>query len=958
MSEPQLNQQQKKAVTHGSGPLLIVAGAGTGKTTVITERIKHLILKENILPENILALTFTEKASSEMQQRIDVALPLGYADMWIHTFHAFCDRILRAESLHIGLTSNYKMMTEAESLLFLRNHLFDLKLSYFRPLGNPDKFLQGLLQHFSRLKDEDISPETYHTFAQKLDTNQEQNPEEKEMTTELASAYQTYEALKVKEGVMDFGDLISNTIHLFRTRKSILQKYQKQFKFILIDEFQDTNYAQNQLALLLAGDKQNITVVGDDDQAIYRWRGASLSNMMQFKSHFPKTTVVSLTQNYRSNQAILDGAYRLIQHNNPDRLEVQEKIDKHLVALEDEKLNEKRIFFLDSKKENIEAETIVEKIKELHKEGYAYKDFAILVRANDHAQPFLRILQRQDIPHQFLGPGKLFHQEEIKDFIAYLKVLYSPEDIQSLYRVLAMSVFTVPAKDISTLLTFSKKQNKHLFEIFADTNSLSLSDEGRVGIEKIHSLFTKHMDMIPKHTAGNILYDFLEHSGLMQKYLTIQTQDDDIKAQNISKFFEKLKQFEFNNENASVYTVVDWIDLSMQLGESPQSAEVDWSDVDAVNLLTVHASKGLEFPIVFIVSAVSQRFPSRERHEQIPIPESLIKEILPIGDYHMQEERRLFYVALTRAKEYVFLSAAQFYGESKRARKISPFIYECLGEEPQQKISDKHAEPTNLKTLYPADAIRNSLPAAKPDITYLSYSQIQTFDVCPLHYKLKYLLHIPTLPSAALSFGTSVHSVLKEFYTRALQGEKVSTKDIPEILESVWISEGYTSEGHVRAAFTGAQTLLENYISKYFSPKQLPIALEYPFQFSIGKLKIGGRMDRVDKLPDGSIEIIDYKTGKPSKKSQAIKGNLQLAIYAMAAKCIPTIGDKLPPITVSLQYVETGEKISTQLTKEDLEKASEKILQKAKEIEESNFSCSKTMLCEDCEYAMLCQAHI
>src|ERR1035437_8576619 len=263
-----LDENQLKAIKHGDGPLLIIAGAGTGKTTVVTQRIKHLVLKRKIPASQILALTFTEKAAFEMQERVDVLLPYGYVNLWINTFHSFCDRVLRDEAHSIGLDPNYKLISESESILFLRQNIFDLNLKIFKPLGNPTKFLDALLVHFSRLKDEDITPIEYINFASKL-----KSADEKKQYLELANAYKTYESLKVKASLMDFSDLISNTLLLFRTRKNILKKYQNQFKFVLVDEFQDTNYAQNELAILLAGENKNINVVADDDQSIYRFRG-------------------------------------------------------------------------------------------------------------------------------------------------------------------------------------------------------------------------------------------------------------------------------------------------------------------------------------------------------------------------------------------------------------------------------------------------------------------------------------------------------------------------------------------------------------------------------------------------------------------------------------------------------------------------------------------------------------
>ena len=387
-----LNERQKLAVEHKKGALLIIAGAGTGKTTVITERIKYLVLKKKINPSEILALTFTEKAAFEMEERVDQAMPYGYTQMWISTFHSFCDRILRSESIHIGLNPAYKLMTQAESILFLRENLFELKLNYFRPLGNPNKFLEAMLQHFSRLKDEDISPDEYIKFVK---TNKEIKKDKDEYSKylELSLAYKTYEDLKKKEGVMDFSDLISNTLNLFRTRENILKQYQDMFQYVLVDEFQDTNYAQNELAILLAGKRQNINVVGDDDQSIYRFRGSSISNILQFTKRFPKTKIITLTKNFRSTKEILDKSYTLIQNNNPDRLEVRQKINKKLISARNiEGIKTELIY---KQRSEDEAWEVVEKIKQIYANGkkYEYKDFAILVRANDHADAFTRTLQ-------------------------------------------------------------------------------------------------------------------------------------------------------------------------------------------------------------------------------------------------------------------------------------------------------------------------------------------------------------------------------------------------------------------------------------------------------------------------------------------------------------------------------------------------------------------------------------
>jgi DNA helicase-2/ATP-dependent DNA helicase PcrA len=384
-----LNDEQQKAIKYRDGPLLIIAGAGTGKTTVVTERIKYLILGKKAKANEILALTFTEKAAREMEERVDIAMPYGYTQMWISTFHSFCDRILRREALHIGLDPKYKLMTEADTVQLIRNNLFAFDLNYFRPLGNPNKFVEGMLQHFSRLQDEDCSPNDYANWVKvqsaKYKVHSKEQKQELDKWKELAKAYKTYDELKVKEGLMDFGDLIVKTLELFRKRKNILLEYQKQFKYVLVDEFQDTNYAQNELAILLAGNNKNITVCGDDDQSIYRFRGAAVSNIIQFRKNFPKCKIVVLTKNYRSTQEILDRSYDLIQHNNPDRLEVVEDINKKLIS---EKIDPpslklrkgETINFIHADRVENEGEEVAKVINKLvQEENYNFKDFAILV---------------------------------------------------------------------------------------------------------------------------------------------------------------------------------------------------------------------------------------------------------------------------------------------------------------------------------------------------------------------------------------------------------------------------------------------------------------------------------------------------------------------------------------------------------------------------------------------------
>src|SRR3990167_1072080 len=328
-----LNKEQKEAVVYEKGPLVIVAGAGTGKTTVITQRIAYLIDKGLAKPEEILAVTFTDKAAGELEERVDRLLPLGYVDLWVSTFHAFCERILRDHALDIGLPADFKVLNPTSGWLLIRQNLDKFDLDYYKPLGNPTKFIQALIAHFSHCKDQGIYPDDYLEYAEKLKTRDDA-PEtsEVERIKEVASTYHVYQRLLLENSFLDFGDLINYCLKLFKKRPLILKKYREKFKYILVDEFQDTNWSQYELIKLLAEPKNNLTVCADDDQAIYRWRGASFSNIIQFKKDFPDAEQISLIQNYRSTQDILDLSYKFIKANDPDRLECVNKISKKLEA--------------------------------------------------------------------------------------------------------------------------------------------------------------------------------------------------------------------------------------------------------------------------------------------------------------------------------------------------------------------------------------------------------------------------------------------------------------------------------------------------------------------------------------------------------------------------------------------------------------------------------------------------
>ncbi len=968
-----MNEEQQTAITYNDGPLLIIAGAGTGKTHCLVEKVKYLIKNNLAKPEQILALTFTEKAAAEMEERIDTAMPYGYFQMLTSTFHSFADQLLKEEAQHIGLNSGYRLMTEAETVIFLRQNLFLFDLKYFRPLGNPHRFLTAMRQHFSRLRDEDISPEQYLAWTAKL--------KDKEHYPELAEAYKTYQTLKIKEGLMDFSDLVYYLLKLFRDRPKILEKYRRQFTHVLVDEFQDTNIAQYSLIKLLCPPPANphLTVVGDDSQAIYKFRGASVSNILDFMKDYPQAKQVTLLKNYRSNQAVLDAAYRLIKHNDPDTLEVRLGISKKLVAQKPDGKDSVRFYWTQQAEEEADcvADTIQKMYGAVSGRSLQYSDFAILTRANNHSDAFIRALARQGIPYQFLGPGMLFKQPEIKDLIAYLKVLNNIEDSVSLYRVLLMDIFRPDTKDINLLMIFSRKVNQPLFtaieiylsfidrKLFREDWEIYrkylpfLKKETKDTLIVVFKMIKHHLDLTKKETAGQILFYFLEDTKYLNRLTNYETAADEKIALNISKFFNKLKAYESDHEDASVSAIIDYIEMSMELGESPITAKEDIGNLNAVNILTVHSAKGLEFPVVFLTNLTRGRFPTYARSEPIPIPTELIKEILPEGNYHEEEERRLFYVGLTRAKDYAYLSASRFYGEGKREQKISPFVVETIGENEIKKVQSVKKEEKAQLSIF--DFKKPPTPPIFPNsptipLTNFSYTQLETYERCPLQYRYQYILKIPTAPAAALSFGETIHKTLQQFYQEFIKDKNYEGKNIFTIYKKLWIPVGYASAAHETRMKKEGEKILKRYLSAFHNPQLQILGLEKLFKIKIANdVYITGKIDRIDKLDNNAIEIIDYKTGKKPEQKELEK-SVQLSIYALAAINDGLYRKKIGDVRLTFYFLNDMEKVSLTRTMADLETVKTNIKETADKIRQSDFAPKVGPWCDFCAFRMLCEA--
>jgi len=969
------NEAQLAAITHETGPQLIVAGAGTGKTKVITSRMAWLIESQQIAANQILALTFTEKAASEMDERLDQLLPYGMYDRWIFTFHAFCDKILKKHALEIGLPNNYKMLNQTQAWLLVRKNLDKFDLKYYRPTGNPSKFIHALLSHFSRCKDEGITPAEYLDYAEKikLDTDscdfisgidfEDCDDEDRkkiitleiERIGEIANAFHVYQQLLKDNDCLDFADLINYTIELFKNRPLLLAQYREQFKYILVDEFQDTNFVQYELIKLLSAPKNNLTVVGDDDQSIYKFRGASISNIMQFKEDFPNAKNVVLTENYRSCQEILDLAHNFIAQNNPNRLEAKLGIDKKLHASRTDKAEIEHLHFATA---DIEAETVVKKIAMLQAEDNCdWSHFAILIRANDSANIFIEKMEHAKIPYQFLALRGLYNKPIIVDSINYFKLLDNYHESAAVYRILNLPMLSLPPEQIIKLTHYAKKKTISLFEAVKKASIVPGITQETVNT-LTHILTLIETDCVSAKTKrpSEILKNFIHGF----KYLNFISGKGDAYAQEnigyLNQFLKKIISFENDSADCRIKDFLELIAMEQEAGDEGSLAQDANLGPDMVKIMTVHSSKGLEFDYVFLSHLVDRKFPTDERKEPIEIPDALVKEKLPEGEFHLEEERRLFYVAMTRAKKGLYFTTAEDYGGARK-KKLSKFLNELGYTKPElDHISEK-------PTVSPATG--DYSPNANYELPKrFSFSQMQTYERCPLQYKFSNVFKIPTFGNAHFTFGTVIHSTLQKFLELFLTPDKQQPSlfgtieevkpdlnKLLQIFEESWQDDWFSDEKQKQEYYSKGKNLLKIFYADFIAGQPVVKFLETGFNFQLGKYTFNGRIDRIDEK-DGLCEIIDYKTGREKGDDLSTDDRRQLVFYQLAAeKCLNLKLEKL-----TYHYVETGKKISFIGKEKDKDSLQQKFLEIIGKIEARNFEPTPNPnICQFCDFKDICE---
>lgn len=958
-----LNKSQSEAVKHDTGPCILIAGAGTGKTTVITQRIAYLIDQQKAKPEEILAVTFTEKAASEMSDRLDQLLPLGYSELWVSTFHGFCEKILKDYALDIGLSNDFKLLDTTSAWLLVRANLTKFNLDYYQPLGSPTRFIHSLLKHFSRLKDEVIYPADYLEYAENLhlDTDQTGDREEREMeisrVREVANAYHVYQNLLLEHNALDFGDLINYTLQLFQKRPQILKKFRTQFKYILVDEFQDTNWAQYELIKLLAEPSNNLMVVGDDDQAIYKFRGAAVSNILSFKKDFKELEEIFLVDNYRSGQTILDSAYEFIQLNNPDRLEYRlkktnKKLSKKLISHREAKGEIKVLSFEDK---NSEIDGVLGKIIELKKKDkeLLWSDFAILVRANDQAQGFVSMMRKKGVPHQFLASRGLYAQDIVQDILAYLKLLDNYHEATALFRTLSLPITNLKTNTIINLNHLANKKRWSLYYTLKNYPTYLQLPVGEIKIiNEVLRRIEEHTELAKTKPVSQVVYTWLEDSGYLQTLTLEENQYNKDQLHFLNQFYKKIRVWEEETvAGSTIHDFINLMELELESGEQGSLQQDTEAGPEVVKVMTVHGSKGLEFKYVFITNLVHLRFPSIERKDPIDIPEQFIKEELPKGDAHLQEERRLFYVALTRAKSAVYLTYAQDYG-GNRTKKPSRFLEEI--KLPSQIIQSKEIKE-------PQEVSRELVDISYPVPKVFSFSQLTTYEACPRQYFYNFVAKIQTKGKAVFSFGSTMHNTLQKFYqsiidsagqtdlfSKSKKVKEPSEKQLLAMYQESWIDDWYDSVEQKEQYKELGIKILKEYYAKYKGKFNVPLHLEKGFTIKVGKYSLRGVFDRIDSA-NGQWEIIDYKTGKVKEKL-TFDDKKQLLIYQIAAQEV----FKTKVKDLVFYYLNSNLPVSFVGTDQDIQKVKDWITNVITRILSNDFTATPGPICQTCDYITIC----
>ncbi len=957
----QPDERQREAIEHIHGPMLVVAGAGTGKTTVLTQRIAYLIREGHARPDEVLALTYTDNAAEEMKKRVQVELEgRNSGGLQVLTFHAWCNGLLHRRK------ANFGVLDDKDLWVYLRRRIRDLRLKYFVRAANVSQFLDELLDFMRRCQDELVGPEQYADYVARLERGEvdfqrvtkskkqgELEPAEiLERCREIARVYATVERMLEENNLGTFGHMITRAYYLLKDNPALLEEERAQTRFLLVDEFQDANFAQVEILSLLAGPSANVFAVGDPDQAIYRFRGASSVAFNLFAGHFPTTRLVALEKNRRSLSPILRCAFGIVNENPPVFSHKGSGISYRRAPLASERetqpiLQAKPIVappveIVTWGDKGVEAADLARQIQKKRKDKEqrcAWSDFAVLYRQHSHREELVKEFTERGIPFSIEALDVL-HTPEVRDVIACLTAAVSPGDAASLFRVSALPQFSIDPNELRAAMRAVRRDELDLRKV------LGKLAKGSDVLERVE---TAHQQVEKEGVrAADAVRMVIRHFAL----------PDSTPAAAFLKFVE-LWQDKPIVEIGSAAEFLDYLDY---FGQAHGAIALPPTTSDAVRLLTVHTAKGLEFRHVAIIRGSSPSFPCTWREPLVDLPHELRTSDSDDDDkvLNEEEERRLFYVAMTRAQDTLAIYTHQ--GRAKKDPMPTKFLRDFMPNPAYRKFwrprpaaavqDDLFAEEEKIAIEHSNVAAWLLMPPSANFVTGLSASAITTYEDCPLRFKLEREWNLPRDVPASLHYGAVMHSVLRTFYDARRFGRDVPDAELFEMLRQgladAGIADRYQYELYLKQGTEQLKQFLE-LASASAQPEVLDT--EQNFDLQVGTTKLRGRVDRIDRVGPDGVAIVDYKTGKPKSQEDADE-SLQLSLYALAAKQV--WGHRVSQLI--FYNLENNTAVVTTRNDAQLEEAKIRVQAAAEHIAQGKFGAKPGYQCVFCPYRNLCPA--
>lgn len=903
-----LNDSQLRAVETTEGPVMVVAGPGTGKTQTLTARIAHILKKTDTPPDGILALTFTESGAGEMRQRLaEMIGPTAYY-INIYTFHAFCSDVIQSHPDLFPSVLKLEPLSDLERVSIFRDIIDRTKLTATKPPGAPYLYVPSLIKAVGDLKREGIGSED---FKKLLASHAPTAPQEEKFylrNHELVRIYHRYERELVARGRYDFEDMITLVRGAFGANQALLLDYQQRFLYILVDEYQDTNSAQNDLLFLLTsywGPNANIFVVGDDEQSIFRFQGASVENILSFRDAFPNATIICLTENYRSTQLILDAARAVVSHNKLSLRRKFPQLHRQLRSTSPGRVQPVHIGTFSSGV--TEQFFIAKKIQELLKSGTPPREIAVIYRHNADGAEIAEFLSRMGIAYDLEGGKDVLTDPTIEKLLLLMKAVLGVRNNQEgvdLFTLVNYPFFGCDYVDILTISREASERKIHLWEAMSPILFRKLGLKRPDAIARVYSLLAQLQHDDAEGPFVLFFEKLLNKTGFLNWCL--RSPDSIEKLNRLNSLFAEVKRLNATDHTLNLESFLKTIELMRE--ERLSITEQDLGiRTNAVSLLTAHRAKGREFSVVFLVRAVDKKWGNNVVRELLRLPKGMLRKTDISEKEKNEDERRLFYVALTRAKRELYITAAASYVTQTGRRETSPtmFIYEI----PKKVVQDVDTAAyeggvknilENLLTPIPDDSpsIREKDFLKKVIADFkLSPTALNTYLTCPYKFKLNNLLRSPRAKNSNMSFGTAVHTALQHFFDQYKKNGKVPDVSVlKKKFEDELFQEILSEPDHNRLLERG-HAVLPRYVEYYRDELIPPLFTERFFGYGwsktyLGDIPLGGKIDKIEIVEGKKTRVVDYKTGQPKSRS-SIEGTLknstgdykrQLVFYQLLGK--------------------------------------------------------------------------